>query len=276
MAQRCEPVGSGMIPAIASALDAIVGSVTSLVSARGAGRAYELYIMTGIAEGLASAGCAVRVQRSDGTAILPHDADRRFYQRGGAPTGVSGASQGPHHASSFVFRTPGSARQWEIWNGIQFVGRSAGSHEIDISIVPRAVGVALRGMPGGGLPIGRPSVAIECKDVSDPGSGDEMRAFVARLYDLTILRSHTKVQHLPKPLRAISPSSGPGTEAHETFWTGNRETFNVIARRTGFAKGAAAMTAYYAIQPHGPVAPGTAADTALTDAIVGWIMANLA
>ncbi len=274
MARWCARV-AGVIPAVASAIDAIVGSVTTLASARGAGRTYELYIMTGIAEGLARAGCAVHVQRSDGTVIHVHDADRRFHQRGGAPTGVSGASQGASNASSFVFRLPGASREWEIWNGIQFVGRSAGTHEIDVAIVPREVGLALRARAAGGLPVGRPAVAIECKDVADRGSGDEMRAFVARLYDLTILRSHTRVAHLPHPLRSINPSSGPGTDAYETFWAGNRETFNVVARRTGFARGAAAMTAYYAIQPHGPVAPGTAADTALTGAIVGWIMANL-
>ena len=264
-----------MIPAVASALDAIVGSVTSLCSARGAGRAYELYIMTGIAPGLSQAGCTVHVQRSDGTLIGAHDADRRFHQRGGAPTGVAGASHGASNGSSFVFQVPGSPGQYEIWNGIQFIGRSTGSHEIDIAIVPRQVGVALRARANGGTPIGRPTVAIECKDVGAPGSADEMRAFVARLYDLTVLRSHTSVRHLPQPLRAISPSAGPGTEAYRTFWTGNRETLNVVARRTGFARGAAAMTAYYAIQPHGPVAPGTAADTALINAVVGWILTNL-
>jgi hypothetical protein len=73
---------------------------------------------------------------------------------------VSGASQGALNASSFVSRIPGSHREWEIGNGIQFVGRSAGSHQIDISIAPREVGVALRAMPGGRLTIGRPSVAI--------------------------------------------------------------------------------------------------------------------
>lgn len=35
------------------------------------------------------------------------------------------------------------------------------------------------------------------------------------------------------------------------------------------------MTAFYATQPHGPVAPGTAGDAALTSAIVDWIMTYL-
>lgn len=140
-----------MIPAAKSALDAIVGNVTVLANAKGAGRAYELYIMTGIAFELRAAGCQVRVQRSDGTSILPSDSDRKFIQRGGSPTGVHGFSQGAGNASSIVFDLPGSTREWEIWNGIKFIGRSGGAHEIDVAIVPREVGEELRALPTGGV-----------------------------------------------------------------------------------------------------------------------------
>ena len=44
----------------------------------------------------------------------------------------------------------------------------------------------------GGVPFGRPPVAIECKDV---GSVDETRAFIVRLYDMTVLQGHQP--HLP-------------------------------------------------------------------------------
>ena len=142
-----------MIPAIATALDAIVGNVVALRHAKGAGRAFELYVMTGIGAALAQHGWAVWLQRSDGTRIGPADADRRFIQRGGAPTGVAGAAQGSDHGSSIVFQRPGSPRAWEIWNGIQFTGRSGGDHELDIAIVPRSVGVALRARPTGGTQV---------------------------------------------------------------------------------------------------------------------------
>lgn len=264
-----------MIPAVKAALDAIVGNVTALTHANGAGRAYELYIMTGIAEGLAGAGWHVRVQRSDESVIAPTDTDRRFIQRGGAPTGVAGKAQGSGNGSSFVFWRPGSTRAWEIWNGIQFIGRSAAMHEIDVAIVPREVGIALRALPSGGSPTGRAAVSIECKDVGQPGSQDEMRAFVARLYDLTVLGVHNTVPHLPKPLQAIHPGPVVNNAPYRTYWEGNLQTYNVLARRTGFAAGALSMTTFYGIQPRGPIVPGSSEDAALVSELVIWITTNL-
>jgi len=264
-----------MIASVSSSLNSLVGNITSLTHASGPGRAYELYIMTGIAKGLSDAGCQVHVQRSDESSINATDLDRRFIQRGGAPTGVAGRGQGSLNASSFVFCLPQSPREWEIWNGIQFIGRSTAMHEIDIAIVPREVGRALRALSGGGRPIGRPKVSIECKDVGVAGSPDEMRSFVARLYDLTILGAHRSVRHLPQPPRAISPGAPIQNDPYQTFWAGNSETFNVLARRTGFAKGALYMANYYGIQPRGPIFPGSIEDMALVDDLVTWITRNL-
>lgn len=259
-----------MIPAIASALGAIVGNVVALRHANGAGRAFELYIMTGIAAELQKRGATVRVQRSDGSVVSPGDADRRFIQRGGRPTGIFDAGLGRGNPSVFLFRLPGSSREWEIWNGVEFLGRSTGTHEVDIAIVPASVGAALRGS-GGGTPSGRPAVSIECKDVGSKGEADEMRAFVARMYDLTILNGHGRIPHLPKPLKRIYPGSTPHDDAYSTFWAGNRQTFNIVARRTGFRAGATAMTGYYAVQPRGPVVPGSAEHSALIDEVCTWI-----
>lgn len=267
-----------MIPAIANALDAIVGNVVTLRNANGAGRAYELYILTGIAEALKALHWDVWLQRSDGTKVHPTDSDRRFIQRGGVPTGVFGAIQGAGNASSIVFKKPGSTREWEIWNGIQFRGRSAATHEIDIAIVPREVGLFLRSQPTEGYPGGRPTVSIECKDVEAKGSADEMRAFVARLYDLTMLTGHEgKSSHLPLPLTKIFPgTSQPQYSPYTTYWAGNRETFNALARRTPFTGGATAMTGYFAIQPFAPVTPTSAEYVNLITDLTNWITANLA
>jgi hypothetical protein len=265
-----------MIPAVATSLDSIVGNVVALRHANGAGRAYELYLMTGIAKALADQGCTVRVQRSDGTLVGASDPDRRFVQRGGALTGIAGAAQGAANASSFVFSVGGSPRQWEMWNGIQFTGRSGGTHEIDLAIVPHEVGVHLRARPSGGCPGGRPRVSIECKDVQEKGSADEMRAFIARLYDLTILNWHWgKIAHLPLPLTCIYPGAPAGNGPFYSFWTGNRLTYNVLARRTGFRSGATAMSGYHGVQPRGPIVPGSAEDAALIAELTGWILANL-
>jgi len=38
-----------------------------------------------------------------------------------------------------------------------------------------------------------------------------------------------------------------------TYWLENRRTLNIIARKSGFVHGAAAMTAYHSIEPHGGI-----------------------
>ncbi len=264
-----------MIPSVQSKLTTIVGNVASLTHAKGAGRAYELYIMTGLALELHSRGCRVQVRRSDGSLVAPTDVNRQFIQRAGAPSGISGSSMGQFNASSILFKLASSKREWEIWNGIQFIGRSQAMHEVDISIIPCEVASTLRATTTGGRPIGRPNVAIECKDVGTPGHGDEMRSFVARLYDLTILKGHKNIAHIPSPLQSIYPGAPIGDSPFETFWDGNRSTFNVVARRTGFTRGALSLTKYYCIQPRGPICPGTSEYGALIYELTDWIMVNL-
>jgi hypothetical protein len=264
-----------MIPNVQVALDAVLGSAATLRNAAGAGRAFELFVMTGIALELQTRGFDVWLQRSDGSRISPGDTDRRFIQRGGAPTGVAGASQGTRNASVIGFRWR-QRSAWEIWNGIQFEGRSGALHEIDLAIVPESVGRTLRARPGGGAPTGRPRVAIECKDVTASGSVDEMRAFVARLYDLTLLNAHHAYLPVAGPPRAIHPGAPPGGLHRPviTYWLENRRTQNIIARKTGFVHGAAAMTGYYSIAPHGGIVVGSANMGSLIDAVATWIVSR--
>ena len=176
------------------------------------------------------------------------------------------------HGGVIGFRRNSGVTPWEIWNGIQFQGRSGASHEIDISVVPREVGTLLR--QTGGPPTGRPRVAIECKDVGQPGSVDEMRAFVARLYDLTLLLGHQPYLQFPAPLQAIYPGDfggDPFYAARVTYREENQVTFNAIARRTGFAYGAAAMTNYYAIEPHSFITATSIQAVALMNDVAEWI-----
>lgn len=262
-----------MIPDVQAALDNVLSHAVTLRNAGGAGRAFELFVMTGIARALKARGLVVWLQRSDETRITPMDRDREFIQRGGAPTGVSGKSQGDQNGSVIGFRRRfGPA--WEIWNGIQFAGRSGALHEVDLAIVPASVGAELRNRPTGGYPTGRPRVAIECKDVQASGSVDEMRAFVARLYDLTLLHAHHRYLHFPGLPQAIQPGA-PAGGIHRsvlTYWQENRRTLNVIARRTGFVRGAAAMTGYHAIEPHGGITVGSPTTATLIDGVVSWII----
>lgn len=261
-----------MIADVQAALDTIVGAIATLDHAAGAGRVFELFVMSGIAQGLQNDGFTVWLQRSDGSEIQPTDSDRRFIQRGGAPTGVSPSAAGRNNASVIGFRWR-RRPAWEIWNGIQFGGRSGATHEIDVSIVPASVGNALRAT--GGVPTGRPRVAIECKDVGANGSLDEMRAFIARLYDVTLLHAHHR--HLSFPdRRAIHPGS-PSDSKHRaiiTYWQENRRTRNIIARRTGFVGGTAPLARYHRIEPHEEITVGSVHVGELVDSVMVWARSN--
>jgi hypothetical protein len=263
-----------MIAAVSNALTAILGANPSLNNASGAGRIFELYIMTGIAREMQSLGFDVWLQRSDGSRILPTDPTREFVQRGGAPAGIAPASAGAGNPSVIgICRPNGSS--WELWNGVQFEGRSGAFHELDLALVPASVGNQLR--QTGGRPLGRPRVAIECKDVTAVGSADEMRTLVARLYDLTILDAHRTHLGLPLPALAIYPDSptAPFYASRITFWDENRHSFNVLARRTTFSGGAYAMTGYHAISGFGAVSLNSANYTSLIQGVAQWINTTL-
>jgi hypothetical protein len=261
-----------MLSEVRTALGNVLGGTTVLRRAAGRGRLFELFVLTGIARRLQNHGFDVWLQRSNGSRIYPTDTDRRFIQRGGAPSGVPSAAHGAGNASVIAFRT-GTGSRWEIWNGIQFQGRSGATHEIDIALVPAEVGDDLR--VGGGVPFGRPRVAIECKDVGTAGTVDEMRTLVARLYDLTILQGHQPHLNFIPPFQAIYPGNFGGQPFHSSrlrYWDENRHTMNALARRAGFSAGSVVLTSYYAIEPHRHIRIGTAETDALLNAVRDWIV----
>ena len=261
-----------MINDVRNALHTIVGSATHLSNAAGPGRAFELYVMTGIARALKVRHYDVWIQRSDGSRVHPTDLDRRFVQRGGAPSGIPPAAQGPGNASSIAFRHR-SRPAWELLNGVQFRGRSTARHEIDIAVVPESVAHALRNSPGGGRPLGRPRVSIECKDAGTNGSVDEMRAFVARLYDLTLLHTHHSYLPVVGPPRVIHPDAPPESIHRPviSYRQENHRTLNILARRTGFVRGTAALSDYHAVAPHDRITVGSTSATQLIDGVADWI-----
>ena len=256
---------------VRDALRGIVGSATHLKHSAGAGRVFELYVMTGIAIALKAQGYEVFVRRSDGSRVRPTDPDRSFVQRGGAPSGIAAAADGVANASSIVFRR-GNGPAWEMLNGVTFQGRSGAYHEIDVAIVPADVATTLRDS-GGGSPLGRPRISVECKDVGTNGSVDEMRAFVARLYDLTLLHAHHRYLTVSDPPSAIHPGAPPEPKHRSvpTYWQENRRTLNVLARRTGFVKGAAALSGYHAVAPHDGVIVQSPSAARLMSDVAEWI-----
>jgi len=56
-----------------------------------------------------------------------------------------------------------------------------------------------------------------------------------------------------------------------TYRRENHHTMNALARRTGFSSGAAALTAYYAIEPHGYITAGSEEANAFLSAVAEWI-----
>ena len=269
-----------MIDDVRDVLDDIVGSATNLKEPAGAGRAFELFVMTGIALALKARGYEVFVRRSDGSRVRPTDRDRRFVQRGGAPAGIAAAADGAGNASSIVFRRE-DGPEWEMLNGVTFQGRSGAYHEIDVAIVPASVAKTLRDSRGGS-PLGRPRISVECKYVRTNGSVDEMRAFVARLYDLTLLHAHhrylTRAHHryltVAAQPRAIHPGAPPESKHRPvlTYWQENHRTLNVLARRTGFVKGTAALSAYHAVAPHEGITVQSSSAARLMRDVAAWIV----
>ena len=263
-----------MIANVQSALNALAGSGVPLNSAAGLGRIFELYVMTGIAERLLNLNWSVELQRSDGAALQAGDP---FIQRGGKPGGVAPASRGPNGPSSIVLRSPWTQAEWEVWNGVQFLGRSQALHEFDIAVVPRGLANDLRASASVEFPFGRPAVAIECKDVQSAGSPDEMRTLVARLYDVTILEGHRYLTG-GSPVMTIYPGGVQNAgyqPACSSYLQANRSTKNVLARTGNFSSGAIAMTSYYRIGPYAKVTPGTATAAQLFDDVSAWIDSNL-
>ena len=241
-----------MQPFIQSVLNSIVAGAVTLTSALGAGRAFELFVISNLTEELRSRGYDVWIRLSDGTDLRRTSPNLKFIQRSGAPGPLPPSSSGPNGPSVICFRRPGSSsqRHWEIWNGIQFRGRSRGLHEYDVAIVPGEIADAIRASGSGGAPLGRGWVAIECKDVASPGSLDEIRAFIARLYDTTLLNGHAWYLGATPPTKriyALDALSLGMANTSKTYFRENRRTYAAIARTGSFSSGVSQLAEYYNI-----------------------------
>ena len=76
---------------------------------------------------------------------------------------------------------------------------------------------------------------------------------------------------------AIYPGSPdePFYRAKQTYWDENRNSFNAIARKTGFSVGSQSMTSYYSIEPHPTISLNSAGYTTLIQAVGQWIVDNV-
>jgi hypothetical protein len=135
-------------------------------------------------------------------------------------------------------------RKLELRGSLQWMGRSGALHECDVSVVPAAIGAAIR-MNGGGYPHGLPIVAIECKDRTGIGPLDETRQTLARMYDLVLV---------------TRPAAGTSCRIYETQthqrwgrWSSKYVSFFskglfAIVRAGIFQSGAGTLGSHYHIQ----------------------------
>lgn len=267
-----------MLATIQAILDNLANATVSVSTASGLGRAFELLLMSGMASELKSRGYQVELLRSDGVTQSAASGTMTFIQRGGAPSGIQPAAGGPYGPTSILFRRSGELPTWEIWNGVQFVGRSGGRHEFDISIVPKRLGDALRNSPSGGRPFGHGWLSLECKDTETNGSLDEMRAFVARIYDTTLLHWHASHIGAAAPLCKVysmnAANAGFG-RANQSFRAANQHIFQGIARRTGFTKGTGLLSMYYFVRCFDNLSVGSANLADFLAESCDWIDSNL-
>lgn len=265
-----------MLTKVGRLLDGIAGASVALQATKGAGRHFELLIIAEIADELHQRGYPLDLVSSDGTRQSASPGPFVYRQRGGAPAPVPAISQGANGPTSILFQSPISGAEWEIWNGVEFEGRSGGHHEFDVAIVPHALADAVRAT--GGAPLGHGWVSIECKHVSDAASPDEARTLIARIYDTTLLETHKsyiRPAYVPARIYPPHPASPGYGQSAQTFRKRNEAGYAALARTTGFSSGAAALADGYFIKRHGAIAIGSAALSNFRSEIADWIDTNL-
>ena len=265
------PIDCVMISDVQSAPDTIVRRITALEHASGAGRIFELFVITSLARGLRNAGFSVWLQRSDGTTIQSGDADRRFIQRGGAPTGVPAASAGLDNASVIGFQKRRRQR-WE--SGMATSSRAA---------VRRRTKLTSRLFPAASrLRSERPAVFLS----GDRASRLNVRMSALRAASTRCAPSSPGSTIDPAPCASspyaipASPRTASGqpqrseTPRDRDLLAGESAPTNIIARRTGFTVGTAPLGDYYRIEPHRNISSGSSEIDELVRSVVKWAIRN--
>ncbi len=134
-------------------------------------------------------------------------------------------------------------RRLELRGSLQWKGRSDAKHEIDVSVVPAAIGEAIRNN-GGGYPHGLPVVAIECKDKGGYGPLDETRQTLARMYDLVLVTQPVSGWSCRIFETATNTNWGRKSSKYVSFF--QKGTFGIV-RAGSFQSGAGTLAAHYSI-----------------------------
>lgn len=211
---------------------------TPLPSAPGKG--LELWLLMKVAEAFNTRpGWSASLRDGAGTALGAADAFQTRAQPGRIAAGD------PHRPGFVLLRGP-RRKAFELHGSLQFVGRSRGRHEIDLSIIPAHIGAAIRSS-GGGRPVGLPIAGIECKHHVSDGNIGEMRDKVARLFDLTFLSGAYPSNRFQLFWPRTAPAEGWGqrSTAYRTVFSGGAYG---VARSSEFQLGAEYLSDYFAVR----------------------------
>ncbi len=205
----------------------------------GAGKALEVWLLMKLAETARSTGnWAVTLCQGDG---LPIRSGADFIARGQPGPIARRAASAPGFVELAHPNNP--TLTLELHGSLQWLGRSGTRHECDVSLLPAMIGNSIRN-GGGGYPSGLPIAALECKDKTSPGSSDEMRQTLARLFDLTYV-SQTP---FGAPSRVFHQSSatvwGRRSSRYLSFFASG--VFGIV-RVGAFQRGAQQLGQYYHI-----------------------------
>lgn len=213
----------------------------------GEGKALEAWVLMKLANTVRTyrpTVWSVSLQRGDGTALTRGEAFSFPSQRSRIqPSNPAG----PGYVLLQHLRYP--ERRLELHGSVQWQGRSGARHEIDVSVLPAAIGEALR-VNGGGYPHGLPIVAVECKDKGGKGNLDETRQALARMYDLVLVTRPAPGWSCRIFERRTHSSWG---RRSSTYLGSFVKGIFAVVRAGSFQSGAGTLAMHYGIGHHGDV-----------------------
>lgn len=214
---------------------------SGVIAPTGQGKALEAWVLMKLADTVRRRMprfWRVSLRRGDGTLLpagtsfdLPSQRSKIQPSNPGAPGYV------------LIEHTLNTALRFELQGSVQWKGRSHAKHEIDVSVLPAAIGEAIRNN-GGGYPHGLPIVAVECKDKGGKGPLDETRQTLARMYDLALV-----TQPVPGwSCRMFETNTrthwGRKSSRYVSFF--QKGTFGIVRAGT-FQSGAGTLAGHYSI-----------------------------
>ena len=214
---------------------------SGVIAPLGQGKALEVWVLMKLADTVRlrmNTSWRVSLRRGDGTA-LPVGASFNL------PSQRSKIQASSSTAPGYVLieHIADTDRRFELHSGVQWQGRSGAKHEIDVSVLPAAIGEAIRNNSGG-YPHGLPILAVECKDKGGYGPLDETRQPLARMYDLVLVTQ--PVAHSSCRIFETNTNTHWGRKSSRYVAFFQKGTFGIVRAGT-FQSGAGTLAGHYSI-----------------------------